>query len=462
MFPSEVYSNRRKKLKEMVKTGIFLFPGNGEMAYNYRANTYAFRQDSSFLYFFGLDQPDLAGIMDADSGKDYLFGNDLEMEDIIWTGPQPLLAEKSRLAGIENTGTLAELEKFIQAAVTQGRKIHFLSPYRAETILFLEKLLGISHTAIPSYVSYELTLAVSKLRSVKEQGEVAEIEKMVDVAYEMHTTVMRHAKPGLREKVLAGMVEGVASSYGYGISFPVILSIHGETLHNHHHHNILKEGDLLITDAGVESEMHYASDITRTIPVGGKFSSRQREIYQIVLNANQAVLKESRPGVPWRDLHLLSANVIASGLKDIGLMKGSIEEAVKLGAHALFFPHGLGHMLGLDVHDMENLGEDIIGYDAEYRRSDQFGTAYLRLGKKLEPGYVVTDEPGIYFIPELIMQWKKEKKFESFIDYARVESYIGFGGIRIEDDLLITQNGCRLLGKPIPKTVEELEKIMLG
>lgn len=460
MFATEVYVSRRKKLKEIMKSGILLFPGNGEMAYNYKGNTYAYRQDSSFLYFFGLDQPGLTGVIDVDQGKDYVFGNDLDMDDIIWTGPQPTVASKSLTAGVSNSGSMAELEHFISSAGKQSRNVHYLPPYRAETFLYLEGLLGIPHASVSKGASVELIRAIASLRSVKEEMEIVEIEKMVDVAYEMHTAVMKNARPGLREKFLTGLVEGIASSYGYGISFPVILSIHGETLHNHHHGNILKEGDLLITDAGAESERYYASDITRTIPVSGKFSARQRDIYQIVLNANMEVIRNARPGVPYRDMHLLASRTIASGLKDLGLMKGSADDAVAEGAHALFMPHGLGHMLGLDVHDMENLGEDYIGYNEEFKRSEQFGTAYLRLAKRLEPGYVFTDEPGIYFIPELIHLWKKEKKFEAFIDYAKAESYIGFGGVRIEDDLLITSTGCRVLGKPIPKTIGEIESMM--
>ncbi len=382
------------------------------------------------------------------------------MDDIIWMGPQPTVARKSLTAGVPNSGSMAELEHFISSAIKQSRKVHYLPPYRAETLLFIESLLGIPHASVPKSASVELIRAIAAIRSLKEEVEIVEIEKMVDVAYEMHTAVMKNARPGIREKFLTGLIEGIASSYGYGISFPVILSIHGETLHNHHHGNILKEGDLLITDAGAESERYYASDITRTIPVGGKFSSRQRDIYQVVLNANMEVIRSAKPGVPYRDMHILACKTIATGLKDLGLMKGSVDDAVAEGAHALFMPHGLGHMLGLDVHDMENLGEDYIGYNEEFRRSEQFGTAYLRLAKRLEPGFVLTDEPGIYFIPELINLWKKEKKFDSFIDYAETESYIGFGGVRIEDDLLITSTGCRVLGKPIPKSIDEVEAMM--
>jgi Xaa-Pro aminopeptidase len=460
MFSSEIYSSRRNKLRSKIKSGLLLFPGNKESAYNYRANTYAFRQDSTFLYLFGLDEPDLIGMIDLDENKDSIFGNDPDIEDIIWSGPQPKLSDKALKVGVKNSGTINSLFLILSEASQKGRKVHFTPPYRADTAILLESFLGLHHASVQKYVSVELIKALTDLRSIKEECEIVEIEKMEEVAYDMHTSVMKRAKAGVYEKELTGIIEGIASAYGYGISFPVILSGHGETLHNHHHGNYLKNGDLLICDAGAESELHYASDITRTTPVGGRFSNQQKEIYEIVLNANQQVIKTCKPGIPYTDIHIMAASTIASGLKELGLMHGNIDDAVKNGAHALFFPHGLGHMLGLDVHDMENYGEDLVGYDETIKRSTQFGTAYLRLAKKLQPGFVITDEPGIYFIPELISKWKQEKKFEEFIDYTKVEKYIGFGGIRIEDNLLITSDGCRLLGKPIPKTVAEVEDIM--
>jgi len=460
MFSSEIYTTRRNKLRSSIKSGILIFPGNNEAAYNYRANTYAFRQDSTFLYLFGLDEPDLIGLIDIDINIDYLFGNDPDIEDVIWSGPQAKLSDKALKVGVQNTASLSHLGFILSEAIQKGRKIHFIPPYRAETSILLESLLGIHHASLKKYISVELIKALVDLRSVKEEGEIQDIEKMVDVAYDMHTSVMKKAKEGVYEKELTGLIEGIAASHGYGISFPVILSIHGETLHNHHHGNYLKKGDLLISDAGVESELHYASDITRTTPVGGSFSNQQKEIYEIVLKANEQVIINCKPGIRYLDMHMLAAKIIAGGLKDLGLMKGNTDDAVKKGAHALFFPHGLGHMLGLDVHDMENYGEDFIGYDDSVNRSTLFGTAYLRLARKLQPGFVFTDEPGIYFIPELISIWKQEKKFEEFIDYSKVEKYIGFGGIRIEDNLLITNDGCRLLGKPIPKTVNDVENIM--
>jgi len=459
MFPSEVYQKRRQKLKELLPQGVILFPGNREVPYNYPANTYRFRQDSSFSYFFGLHEPDLAGIIDPENDREILFGNDVSLEDIIWMGPQPLLKEKAASVGIKETFPLAALQDFTKKALQAKRKIHYLPPYRSEVLLFLHDILGLNPGEVVSGASTDLVRAVVNLRSVKDAYEIAEIEKMVNVAGEMHTTVMRLAKPGRKEAEIAGIIEGIALASGGASAYPVILSKHGEILHNHSHANVLKAGDLLVTDAGAESERLYASDITRTVPVGGKFSARQKEIYEIVLAAEINTIERIKPGKPHLEVHLAAARDIALGLKAIGLMKGDIEEAVSAGAHALFFPHGLGHMLGMDVHDMEGLGEEFVGYDEEVKRVQQFGTAYLRLGKKLKPGFVLTDEPGIYFIPALIDNWYSERKFEQFINYPRVLEYKDFGGIRIEDNLLVTETGCRVLGNPIPKTAEEVEEV---
>jgi len=458
MFPSEVYKKRRQKLKELLPEGIILIPGNKEVPYNYPANTYRFRQDSSFSYFFGLNEPDLAGIIDPENDREILFGNDVSLEDIIWMGPQPLLKEKATAVGIKETFTLPALQDFIKGALQAKRKIHYLPPYRSEVLLFLHNILGLNPGEIVSDASTDLIRAVISLRSIKDAYEITEIEKMVNVAGEMHTTVMRLAKPGRKESEIAGIIEGIALASGGTSAYPVILSKHGEILHNHSHANILKAGDLLVTDAGAESELLYASDITRTVPVGGKFSPRQREIYNIVLAAEVNTIQRIKPGKPHLEVHLAAARDIVMGLKEIGLMKGDVDEAVSAGAHALFFPHGLGHMLGMDVHDMEGLGEEFVGYDEEIKRLQQFGTAYLRLGKKLQPGFVLTDEPGIYFIPALIDSWYSERKFEQFINYSRVLEYKDFGGIRIEDNLLVTETGCRVLGNPIPKTAEEVEE----
>ncbi|MFA8301303.1 MAG: aminopeptidase P family protein [Hyphomicrobiales bacterium] len=460
MFQAEVYNNRRNKLREEIKSGIALFLGNVDAAFNYPANIYHFRQDSHFLYFFGINKPGFAGVIDFESGEDMIFGNDVDIDDIIWTGPLPSVKELAAQAGVNKTAPMSNLIEVLQKAVAQGRKIHFLPPYRAETVIQLSDLLGLHHSVVKTYVSEELVRGVVKLKSIKEEVEIQEIEKAVDTAYLMHTTAMKMAMPGVYEREIAGAIEGISLANGGPVSFPIILSINGQTLHNHYHGNMLTEGRMMVTDAGAETENCYTSDITRTVPVGGKFNQRQKEIYQIVLDANMKSIEAIRPGIEYRDCHMLAAKTIASGLKDLGLMKGNIEEAVALGAHALFMPHGLGHMMGMDVHDMEGLGENLVGYDEETKRSDIFGTAFLRLGRKLQPGFVLTDEPGCYFIPELIDKWKNEKKFMEFINYDKVETYKDFGGIRIEDDILVTDTSYRVLGKPIPKTIKDIEDIM--
>jgi Xaa-Pro aminopeptidase len=429
---------------------------------NYRDNTYHFRQDSSFLYFFGIDKPGFCGICDADSGKESLYGNDFGIGDIIWMGSQPTVKELAAEVAVEATGDVETLGAVLKDALRSGRKVHILPPYRGDQVISLSGLLGVDHEGLQSLVSEKLIVEVIRLRSIKDPYEIGEIEKAIDVAGIMHTTAMKMAFPGNFEYELAGAVEGIALSHGRPVSFPVILSMDGQTLHNHYHGNELVEGRLVVCDAGTETSLCYASDITRTFPVGGKFSGKQKDIYNIVLKANTETIKASAPGIPYREVHLMAARIIAGGLKDLGIMKGDVDEAVAAGAHALFFPHGLGHMMGLDVHDMEGLGENLVGYTDTLERSEQFGLAYLRLGRELEPGFVVTNEPGCYFIPALIGQWRSEKRFEQFINYSKVEAYLDFGGVRIEDDVLITDTGSRVLGTPIPKTVEEVEETMRG
>jgi Xaa-Pro aminopeptidase len=457
MFDKQVYIDRRAELKKNFKNGILLFLGNDESAMNYAGNTYAYRQDSSFLYYFGLDVPNMVGLIDVDENKEILFGYEFTLEDIVWMGPQPKLAQLSSLIGIENSESIDKLEKYLKSKKNKQAKIHFLPTYRGDQSLKLANMLGENPYKLKSKFSKKLIEAVVAQRSVKGEEEVAEIEYAMEIAYQMHTTAMRMAKPGVIERDIAGAIEGIAASLGAGLSFPAIVSKNGQTLHNHYHGNVLKEGDLLVCDAGAESLLHYASDITRTTPVGGKFSYKQREIYEIVLTAQKNAINMIKPGVKHVDVHLTAAKIIAAGLSQIGIMKGDLNAAVKAGAHALFFPHGLGHMMGLDVHDMENLGEAYVGYDEKTKRSDQFGLAYLRLAKELQPGFVFTCEPGIYFIPELIDQWKAKKKFKNFIDYNKVEEYRNFGGIRIEDNILVTQNGYKVLGRPIPKEVDDVE-----
>ena len=458
MFDKKIYTDRRNKLKKQLKSGLILLPGNEEPAMNYAANTYAFRQDSSFLYFFGVDQADLFGVIDIDNDEDIIYGNEFDIYDIIWMGQQTTIRDKAAKAGIRKTEPIKNLSLKITDAIKRGVKIHYLPQYRYKIINWMSELLGIQPNAVNNYVSSKLIQAVIAQRSRKIKEEIAEIEYALDIAYEMHTTAMKMAKPEMVEQEIAGAIEGIALSMGPGVSFPPIVSIHGEILHNHHHTNKMKRGDLMVNDSGAESYLHYASDITRTFPVDGKFTNKQKEVFEIVLKAQLDSIKAMKPGRKFRDIHLLAARTIATGLKELGLMKGDTEEAVKAGAHAMFFPHGLGHMMGLDVHDMEGLGEDYVGYTEKVKRSGQFGLAYVRIGKELEPGYVLTVEPGIYFMPELIDFWRSNNKFRQYINYEKVKKYIGFGGIRIEDNVLITNDGHRVLGKrEIPKTVNEVE-----
>ncbi|MFR8082717.1 MAG: aminopeptidase P family protein, partial [Odoribacter splanchnicus] len=401
MFETSVYKNRRARLKEKVKSGLVLILGNGEAPANYTDNTYKFRQDSSFLYFFGLNQPGFAGVIDIDSGDEYIFGNDVDMDDIIWMGPQPSVKDMAARVGVSKTAPFARLADCMKTAISQGRRIHFLPPYRFRNMLLLEELLGIRPALVKNYASLELIKAVVDLRSVKEPCEIEEITKACNIGYEMHTAAMRNCKPGVKEQYIAGLIEGIAASYGSMVSFPVILSQNGETLHNHDHSQILQEGRMMLTDAGAEEVSHYCSDFTRTVPVGGKFLTRQKEVYNIVLAANNKAIEIAKPGVTYQYVHLEVCKVLAQGLKDLGLMKGDVNEAVAAGAHALFMPHGLGHMMGLDVHDMEDLGQIYVGYDDETRPIDQFGTSSLRMGRRLQEGFVITDEPGCYFIPAL-------------------------------------------------------------
>ena len=460
MFSKDTYINRRNNLKKEVKSGVALFLGNVDAAFNYPANQYHFRQDSHFLYFFGLQNQGFAGVIDFDHDKDYLFGNDFDLDDIIWMGVQPKVKDLAAEAGIENVAPYNDLTTFIANVLKEGRKVHFLPPYRGETVIELSRLLGIANADVKAASSEELIKGVIKLKEVKSEEEIAEIEKAVDVAYDMHTTSMKMAMPGTIEQEIAGAIEGIALALAGPVSFPIILSQDGQTLHNHYHGNMLEKGRMMVTDAGCETSECYASDITRTVPVGGKFNERQAAIYQIVLDANMAAIEAIKPGVKYRDIHFLAARVIVDGLKKAGIMKGDTDAAVKAEAHTLFMPHGLGHMMGMDVHDMEGLGEDYVGYDEETKRATTFGTAYLRLGKKLKPGFVLTVEPGIYFIPDLIDQFRDEGKFTDFVNYDVLETYKDFGGIRIEDDVLVTETGHRVLGKPIPKTIAEIEATM--
>ena len=460
MFSKETYIVRRERLKSKIDKGIALIMGNVDASMNYPHNTYHFRQDSTFLYFFGLDYQGLAAVIDFETGEEMLFGDDFTVDDIIWMGPQAKLVENAEKVGVSKTFPLAQLKDIIGKATAAGRKVHFTPPYRGKNIITMGDLLDIHPAKVKEQASYEFIMACVQLRSVKEACEIEEMERHMQTAYNMHTTAMKLAHPGKTEQEITGIIEGVSMSGGGIVSFPVICSVRGETLHNHYHGNTLKPGDLLLVDAGSESPLHYATDHTRTSPVGGQFTQKQREIYQIVVDTNNNALAASKPGVTYKDVHLLACKTIASGLKDLGLMKGDVEEAVAQGAHALFMPHGLGHMIGLDVHDMEDYDQKLVGYDDEVQPSTQFGLNALRMGRRLESNFVVTNEPGIYFIPALIDKFKAEDKFTDFINYDKLESYKSFGGIRLEDDVLITETGSSILGERIPINPEDVEKMV--
>ena len=458
LFSPATYQQRRRRLCELLPGGIALFPANDYVGRNYAANTYAFRQDSNFLYYGGLQEPGVALLVDADLGKTTLYGSDRSLEDMVWEGPHPSLAERAAQIGTDSYRPLSALAADLAAYATQQR-IHYLPPYRPAVALELQTYLQVSAAQLKADVSLDLTRAVIAQRSYKSAEELAEMDRAVTISGQMHTAVMRAARPGLTEAELAGIAHGIAIQGGGDLAYGMILTTQGQTLHNHHHTNTLTEGDLVLGDFGAETARRYAGDITRTFPVSQTFTERQRALYELVLKAENEAIAAVRPGVAYRDVHLGAARTLAVGLKEMGLMKGDIDEAVTAGAHALFFPHGLGHMIGLDVHDMEGLGEDHVGYTDEIQRSPQFGTAYLRLGKTLEPDFVLTVEPGLYFIPELIDQWEAAEKHADFINYKALEAYRDFGGIRIEDDVVVTEDGHRILGEPIPKTVAAVEAL---
>ncbi len=461
MFDAQTYMRRRNELRRRLGHGLILLPGNLESPANYPSNTFPFRQDSTFLYFFGLNHPGYVGVIDADSGEELLFGEECTLDDIIWMGPQPPLAEQALRVGVTRSAGLDKLTEMIRTAIAAGRRIHFLPPYRGEVSLLLGDLLGIHPGALPQYVSIPLAKAVVAMREIKEEEEIEELERACAIGTKMHLQVMRMCRPGIIEQEIAGAIDGIALQYGAGVSFMSIVSQNGETLHNHYHGNILEAGRLLLVDAGAETNMNYCSDFTRTIPVSGRFTSRQKAIYDIVLAANSRIFELAQPGIFYWQMHNAAVRVIADGLKELGLMQGDMEEAVACGAPALFMPHGLGHQIGLDVHDMENIGENYVGYDDETLRSETPGLSSLRMGKRLVPGMVMSVEPGIYFIPALIDKWKKEGLCSEFINLDKVREYIGLGGIRIEDDLLVTPEGNRMLGEcRVPATTEDIEAFM--
>lgn len=463
MFSKETYISRRARLRELVNSGIIILFGNNESPCNYPANGYyPFRQDSSFLYFFGQNRDGLVGVIDVDNGTETLIGNDIDIEDIVWYGAVDSIKDMAEQVGVGNTAPMNELKNICDKAVSQNRKIHFLPPYRHDTMIVISDLLGIHPYKQKEAASLELINAVVKLRSVKEQQEIEEIERACEIGYEMHTLAMRLTKPGITEKFIGGQMTGIAQSLGAMTSFSTIFTQHGEIMHGCPSMEKLQEGRLVLCDAGAETINNYCSDNTRTYPVNGKFDNRQIEIYRIVEECHDYVLEVAKPGVKYFDVHLDMCRLMAGRLKEVGLMKGDTDKAVTAGAHAMFLPHGLGHMMGMDVHDMEGLGQIHVGFDKETRPNlEQFGTNCLRMGRRLEKGFVLTDEPGIYFIPALIDEWREKGLHKEFINYDLLETYKDFGGIRIEDDILITDDGCRFLGeKRIPYHPADIEEFM--
>ncbi|WP_071147734.1 aminopeptidase P family protein [Bacteroides ihuae] len=456
MFSKETYMQRRALLKKTVGSGILLFLGNDEHGLNYADNAFRYRQDSTFLYYFGLAFSGLSAIIDIDEDKDVIFGDELTIDHIVWMGTQPTLKEKSELVGVTHTMPSDTIVSYLHKAAQKGQTIHYLPPYRAEHNLKLLELLGIS--VGHEKVSLDFIRAIIKQRSYKSQEEIVEIEKACDITADMHITAMKVLRPGMKEYEVAAALEAVAAAAGADLSFPTIATINGQTLHNHYHGNTVKPGDLFLIDAGAEVPMGYAGDMSSTIPADKTFTLRQKEIYDLQVAMHLESVKALKPGIPFVDVYDLSARVMVEGMKQLGLMKGDADDAVREGAHALFYPHGLGHMMGLDVHDMENLGEVWVGYDGK-PKSTLFGRKSLRLARPLEAGFVHTIEPGIYFIPELIDLWKEEKRFVDFINYDAVEAYKNFGGIRNEEDYLITETGARRLGKKIPLTTDEVEAL---
>lgn len=457
MFDKSTYIQRRKTLINNVGTGLILFLGNDECGISYEDNTYPFRQDSSFLYYFGSDYAGLAAIIDIDEDREIIFGNEFTIDDIVWMGTQPTISEKSSLVGIHDTRPMSDLKSYLTKSINTGRKIHFLPPYRAAHKLWIMELLGISPAQQSQRASLTLIKSIVSQRIHKSEEEISEIESAVDLSVDMHCTAIRTVRPGIRESVVSAALEEVAYSQCYTLSFPTIATINGQTLHNHLHDGILSDGRMFLVDAGAESPMHYAGDLTSTMPIGEKFTDKQELIYNLNVEMFRTAARSLRPGIPYRDVHFMAATTMVEGLKEIGLMKGNTADAVSSGAYAMFFVHGLGHMMGLDVHDMENLGEIHVGYLEGESKDHRFGMKSIRLARPLEPGFCFTVEPGIYFIPELIDKWRAEKMHTDFINYDMLEKWKDLGGIRNEMDFTITSDGARRLGKKIkPLTIEEV------
>ncbi len=462
LFDKQTYMNRRAVLRERVGNGLILLFGNNDAPMNYPANAYKFRQDSTFLYYFGQHREGLCGVIDADSGQEWLLGDDISLDDIVWFGAVDSVADMAEQCGVERSAPMSRLDSLVREAQDSGRAVHFLPPYRHDIMIQLMDLLGIHPRDQRAAASLSLIKAVIDQRAIKTPGEIEEIERACAIGYEMHTTAMRMCRPGVTEQEIAGTLAGIAQAKGCIASFQTILSMHGEIQHGYPSPRPLEAGRLMLCDCGAETNENYCSDNTRVTPISGRFTSKQRDIYQAVVDAHDRVADIAAPGKKWWDIHFEAARVITEHLKDVGLMKGNTEDALAAGAHAMFFVHGLGHMMGMDVHDMEGLGQIYVGFDDEVRPNlEQFGTNCLRCGRRLQEGFVMTDEPGIYFIPALIDDWRSRQHNAEFINFDKVEEYRDFGGIRLEDDLLITANGCRYLGEQrIPYHVDELEAFL--
>ena len=459
LFSQSTYIERRRRLRELVGNGLILLFGNNEAPMNYPANAYRFRQDSTFLYYFAQHRDGLVGVIDADSGEETLVGDEIDIDDIIWYGSVQSVKDMAQEAGVSRTLPMSSLEEMVGSALKNGRKVHFLPPYRHDNRIYLSKIMGVSPDSLQP--SLPLIQAVVEMRSVKSAEEISEIERACSIGYKMHTTAMNLCRPGVTEQYISGVIGGIAASYGCITSFQSIVTMHGEVMHGYPSPLPLEEGRLLLCDCGAETNENYCSDHTRTSPISGVYSQRQKEIYTIVSDCHDLALQESRPGKMYRDVHLDVCRLMTERLKELGLMRGDTEEAVRAGAHALFLPHGLGHMMGMDVHDMEGLGQVHVGYDEEVRPSSQFGLNALRMARRLQEGFVVTDEPGIYFIPALIDQWRANGTNAEYLNFDVIETYKDFGGVRIEDDILITKDGCRFLGKErIPYHIDEVEEYM--
>ena len=468
MFSKDVYARRRQTLVAKMadsaaegKRGIALFIGNTEAPAQYKDNCYKFRQDSTWLYFFGIDQPLYAAIIDLDNGNETIFANDVEIGDIIWMGPQPSVASVAASVGVEKSAPYTDLNAAVAKVLAEGRPVHFVKPSRYYNTMKIASLLGCGTDEVAGRFSLALTKAIISMRLVKEDCEIEAIDDACNLGYEMHTVARNSIVPGIIEQEIVGKMDGVTLSKGWGVSFPTILTQHGETLHNHLHDKIIEPGKLMVIDAGAESNVHYASDFTRTYPTSGKFTAKQREIYQIVCDCNEFAFSMTRPGISYREVHLNTMHLMLEELRALDIVRGDVQDMVEAGIAGLFMPHGLGHNMGLDVHDMEDYGENYVGYDDDQSRSPQLGLGSLRMARKLVPGNVITDEPGIYFIPALIEKWKSEKTDQGFVNYSKLESYYDFGGIRLEDDVLVTADGARRLGKErLPISPDDVEAAM--